>query len=95
MQSPTVDEKEVDEGATKGHDRFVVALQPVYKFRDASVVSIGSYLTLSQKAVWCVGDDAFACQLSASVVYNEVISRELDLHPLSLRPRVVLTRGYI
>jgi hypothetical protein len=99
MQNPTVDEKEVDEGATKGHDRFVVALQPVYKFRDASVVCNGSYLSrslsLSQKAVWCLGDDAFACQLSASVVYNEVTSRELDLHPLSLRPRVVLTRGYI
>jgi hypothetical protein len=46
MQSPTVDEKEVDEGVTKGHDRFVVALQPVYKFRDASVVSNGS-LSLS------------------------------------------------
>jgi hypothetical protein len=54
MQSPTVDEKEVDEGVTKGHDRFVVALQPVYKFRDASVVSNGSLslsLSLSESGV--------------------------------------------
>jgi hypothetical protein len=47
MQNPTVDEKEVDEGATKSHDRFVVALQPVYKFWDASVVCNGSYLSRS------------------------------------------------
>ncbi len=39
--------------------------------------------SLSQKAVWCLGDDAFACQLSASIVYNEVTSRELDLHPVA------------
>jgi hypothetical protein len=59
------------------------------------VIPISLAVSHSQKAVWCVGDDAFACQLSASVVHNEVTSRELDLHPPSLRPRVVRTRGYI